>query len=321
MFDTLGQDETKKLFNISLKSHKIAHSYLIEGEEGLGKMNMAKYIAASLLCKSGNNGACGNCINCKKINELIHPDLKVIDEKTIKIDNIRDSIDEVYKKPYEGDRKVLIIKNFDTATVESQNAILKTLEEPPSTATIILLAKDTLSILDTIKSRCQIIKMFRVHPLLVKERLISEGIDDTKAEAAAIYSEGNIGVARKACKAEFTTLRNEIFNMAIDVFKISKFEALKYGEKLTKYKDEIDDVLNIFTSVYRDIIFLKLGQGNNRLVNRDKMEILVEESYRLSYNKLDKSLNIIKDTRNSLKRDTNFQLTMEVMILGIQEAK
>ena len=321
MFETLGQDETKKLFNISLKNGKIAHSYLIEGEEGLGKMNMAKYIAASLLCTSDSSGACGFCINCKKVNELIHPDLKVIDEKTIKIDNIRDYIEEVYKKPYEGDRKVLIIKHFDTATVESQNAILKTLEEPPSTATIILLAKDTLSILDTIKSRCQIIKMFRVHPSLVKERLIEEGEDEKRAEAASFYSEGNIGVARKACTAEFSILRNEIFNMAIDIFKISKFEALKYGEKLTKYKDDIDDVLNIFTSVYRDIIFLKLGQGDDKLVNRDKMEILVEESYRLSYNKLDKSLNIIKDTRNSLKRDTNFQLTMEVMILGIQEAK
>lgn len=321
MFDILGQERIKELFKSSVQRGRVLHSYLIEGEGGLGKTEMAKFIAASLLCTDESAGEpCRDCSNCRKVYKLSHPDLVVIDEKTIKIDNIRNSIEEVYKKPYEGSRKVLIIKNFHTSTVEGQNAILKTLEEPPTSATIILLAKDTLSILDTIKSRCQILKMFRVDPLLVKEKLINDGEGEESAEFASLYSEGNIGVAKKACSEEFLSLRNNIINIALDIFKVGRFKALQYGEVLSKEKDNIEEVLNIFTSIYRDIIMLKIGENNSRIINRDKFEILVEESYRLSYNKLNRSLKIIKDIRNSLTRDTNFQLTMEVMILGIQEA-
>lgn len=320
MFDILGQDRIKDLFKSSVEKGRLSHSYLIEGEDGLGKMEMAKFIAASLLCSEQGFSPCTQCSNCRKIDKLSHPDLRVIDEKTVKIDNIRSSIQEVYKRPYEGSRKILIIKNFHTATIEGQNAILKTLEEPPETATILLLAKDTLSILDTIKSRCQTLKMFRINPELVKDCLLSSGEDALEAEFAALFSEGNIGVAKKACSEEFLTLRSSIINIALEVFKVGKFKALQYGEVLAKEKDNIDEVLNIFTSIYRDIIMLKIDEKNNRIINRDKFEILVEESYRLSYNKLNRALKIIKDTRNSLTRDTNFQLTMEVMILGIQEA-
>lgn len=320
MFDILGQEAIKSLFENSLHKGMVSHCYLIEGEEGLQKIEMAKFIAASILCKDiSRKGACNKCSNCSRISKLMHPDILVIDEKTIKIDNIRKSIEEVYKKSYEGDRKILIIRNFHTATIESQNAILKTLEEPPKTATIILLANDTLSILDTIKSRCQILKMFRVDINLVKNKLVSEGIDDPSAEFASLYSEGNIGVARKACTSEFLSLRKDIIDISLDIFKCSKFQAIKYGEMFTKYKENIDEVLNIITSVYRDIIMLKIDKNSDRIINRDKFEILVEESYRLSYNKLNGALKAINNTRNSLERDTNFQLTMEVMILSIQE--
>ncbi|KMT22946.1 ATP-binding protein [Clostridium cylindrosporum] len=322
MFDILGQEVLKDLFRASINKDRVSHSYLIEGEMGLGKMEMAKFIAASLLCTSlDSNGACTLCSNCKRIDKLSHPDLRVIDEDTVKIDTIRSSIEEVHKKPYEGRRKVLIIKNFHTATTESQNAILKTLEEPPNTATIILLAENTLNILDTIKSRCQILKVFRVDTSLVRERLIALGIDEKKADFASLYSEGNLGVALRACSDEFLKLREEIIDMGLNIFSCGRFKALEYGESLMKHKDNIKEVLNIFTSLYRDIIMLKLKENNDNVINRDKLEILVEESYRLSYNKLDKSLRVIKETRDKLTRDTNFQLTMEVMILSIQEAK
>lgn len=322
MFNILGQDTIKSLFKKSVERGTISHSYLIEGEWGLGKMEMAKFIAATLLCLNNDYvDACGECSNCRKVNSLSHPDVNVIDEKTIKIDNIRDSIEEVHKKPYEGQKKVLIIKNFHTATIESQNAILKTLEEPPETSTLILLAENTLSILDTIKSRCQMLKMFRVDPLLVEKELLNKGISKSICEFAACYSEGNIGIAEKACTEEFLSLREEIINMAINIFTKSKYNALKYGETLTKYKDNISEVLDIFTSVYRDIIMLKIGRNHSRIINKDKIEILVEESYRLSYNKLEQALNVIKGARNSLTRDTNFQLTMEVMIMGIQNGR
>lgn len=322
MFNILGQDTIKDLFKKSIERGAISHSYLIEGEWGLGKMEMAKFIAGTLLCLNNDYiEACGVCSNCRKVNTLNHPDVNVIDEKTIKIDNIRDAIGEVHKKPYEGQKKVLIIKNFHTATIESQNAILKTLEEPPETATLILLAENALSILDTIKSRCQILKMFRVDPSLVKKELLNKGINESVCEFASNYSEGNIGIAGKACTEEFLSLREEIINMAISIFTKGKYTALRYGEALTKYKDNINEVLDIFTSVYRDIIMLKIGRNDSRIINKDKIEILVEESYRLSYNKLEQSLNVIKSARNSLTRDTNFQLTMEVMIMGIQNGR
>ncbi|MEF9934923.1 MAG: DNA polymerase III subunit delta' C-terminal domain-containing protein [Clostridium sp.] len=321
MFGIVGQDKVIELFNSSLKGNRIAHSYLIEGDRGLGKKNVAFYIAASLLCRSEDVGPCGDCSVCRRIREGNHPDVKIVLEDTVKIDNIRLSIEEVYKKPYEGDRKVLIIDNFHTTTIEGQNAILKTLEEPPAASTIILLASTTLTILDTIKSRCQIIKLFRQDVSLIKEKLIEEGYSEDESVFASLYSEGNYGEALKACSVEFNSLRSEVLEIGLNLFKVSKFEAMEIASGFTKYKDNIDNVLGILTSLYRDIIILKIDQSSENIINRDNFQILVEESYRLSYNRLDKALRVITDTRKRLIRDTNFQLTMEVMILGIQEAK
>lgn len=321
MFNILGQDKLKNLFKASLKKNMLSHSYLIEGEEGLGKMNMAKFISASLLCNQRVlNEACSSCNSCKKVNNNNHPDVKVIDSKTVKIDDIRGAIKEVYKKPYEGNKKVLIINNFETATIESQNAILKTLEEPPKTAVLILLAKNTMFILDTIKSRCQRLKMFRVDTLIIKNYLLDKGINEKISNFASMYSEGNLKVAEKAFSKEFLDLRERILRISLDVFKGTKYNAIKYSEEINKYKDNIEDVFNILTSIYRDIIMLKVG-NTNRIINSDKSELLIEESYKLSYNKLEKAIEKIKIARDSLTRDTNFQLTMEVMMIGIQDGR
>lgn len=321
MFNILGQDKLKSLFKSSLKKNMVSHSYLIEGEEGLGKMEMAKFISASLLCKNITlQEACGICSSCRKIINDNHPDVRIIDNKTVKIDDIRGAIKEVYKKPYEGSKKVLIINNFETSTIESQNAILKTLEEPPKTAILILLAKHTMSILDTIKSRCQKLKMLRIDTSLLKEYLLENGVTEGIASFASMYSEGNLKVAKKACGKEFLDLRDNILRISLGIFKETKYNGIKYSEELSKYKDNIDDIFNIITSIYRDIIMLKVG-NNNKIINSDKTDILIEESYKLSYNKLEKAIKRINSARDSINRDTNFQLTIEVMMIGIQDGR
>lgn len=319
MFKVLGQEKVLNLFKTSLRKGMLSHSYIVEGENGLGKLNMAKFMSASLMCENTNeDGPCKVCNTCLKINKDIHPDVRIIDNKTIKIDNIRDAIEEIYKRPYEGSKKVLIIKNFETATIESQNAILKTLEEPPKQAALIILARDTLYLLDTIKSRCQKLKLFKVDTILIKRELMLSGVDDRTATFASNYSEGNLKVARRASERSFLDLREKILTIALDIFGVNKYKAVKYSEELETYKDNIEEVLNIFTSIYRDIILLKVGNDTKMIINSDKIELLVEESYRLSYNRLEKALMEIKSARDSLTRDVNFQLTMEIMIVGIQ---
>ncbi|MEG0370921.1 MAG: DNA polymerase III subunit delta' C-terminal domain-containing protein [Clostridium sp.] len=321
MFGIIGQEKLIELFHTSLENNRLSHSYLIEGDEGLCSINVAKYMAASLLCKQGKQGACTHCSICRRIQDNNHPDIRVIDEKTVKIDNIRKAIEEVHKRPYEANHKVIIIKGFHTTTIEGQNAILKTLEEPPDTATIILLANDTLSILDTIKSRCQILKLFRVDTNIIKNKLIHDGYSNDRAGFGSLYGEGNYGESIKACSEGFIVLRNQIMEVALDIFSCSKFEVMNYAQSISNNKDNIFDILNIFTSIYRDIIMVKLDENNSKIINRDNFQIIVEESYRLSYNRLDKALRVINDTRKRLASDTNFQLTMEVMLLNIQEAK
>ena len=126
MFEVLGQSFAKKYFNESFKRNKISHSYILNGPDGIGKSVFAFYMAQVLLC-TGQNKPCDECNACKKTTKLLHPDVKIISngKKSIGVNDIRNLIDEVSIRPYEGERKIIIIKHADNITPEGQNALLK----------------------------------------------------------------------------------------------------------------------------------------------------------------------------------------------------
>lgn len=320
MFEVLGQEFITDAFKKAFNNNKVSHAYIITGPDGIGKSIMAMFMASTILCK-GKNKPCTKCDACIKITHENHPDVKMISlkGKSIGVDNIRDLIDEIYTKPYEGDKKVVIIKNSDSITVQGQNAILKTLEEPSKDTTIIMLAENINAILQTIQSRCQILRLGRIPKDKIKDYLLGQGVDERKAATAANLSDGIVGNGLKILDEKFIKLRREVIDKAIELVGSNTLEILKSVDFFISNKEKIDTVFDILTTWYRDIIMLKLLKDRNLLMNIDYYDLLVEESQKLSYNRLDSIINIINSSREKIKENVNYQLTIEVMLLSIQE--
>lgn len=320
MFEVLGQEFIIGAFHRVYENNKVSHAYIIIGPDGIGKSILALHMAAVLLCR-GEEKPCEKCASCQKITHGNHPDVKTLSlkGKSIGVDEIRNLIDDIYTKPYEGDRKVIIIKAADHITIQGQNAILKSLEEPALDTTIIMLAENENAILETIKSRCQVLRLGKVAVEAIKQHVIHLGVDSKKAQIAANLSDGILGNALKFLDDKYTKLRQEVINRAIDVVNKDTLTILRSADFFVNNKDKIEIILDIMTSWYRDIIMLKLSNSNNNLANNDFYELLVEESQKLSYNRLDSIINEINSARDKIRKNANFQLTIEIMLLNIQE--
>ena len=295
MFDVIGQERAMSLFSKSLENNRVAHAYLIIGPDGIGKSIFAMHMAAALLCE-GTEKPCAHCNSCSKALKNLHPDIKLVEasKKSIGIDEIRDFIDEMYLKPYEGEKKVFIIKGADTMTLQAQNAILKTLEEPPADSIIIMLAGKHEGLLETILSRCQIIRLNRISAECAEDYLVKKGIDEQKAKMAARLCDGIIGNALKYCDDTFINKRNELTDIAGKMVKGSVTQSFELASYFMQNRDNIDEVFDMLAMWFRDIIVLKQVSDKDLIINKDCYDLLVEQSRILSYNRLDKIMDQIK---------------------------
>ena len=174
----IGNSEAKKYLNKCIEENHILHSYLFLGTEGIGKLLIAKEFAKKILCLDDSKDEC-TCKSCICFNGKNHPDFYLINEtgENIKIDIIRELTAKVIEKPIVSKRKVYIINDFEKMTTEAQNCLLKTLEEPPEYAMIILIVSNEKLMLPTIKSRCVIVKFGNIS----KEELIKKGVSEDEA--------------------------------------------------------------------------------------------------------------------------------------------
>ena len=224
-----------------------SHANLITGDDGIGKSIVAKYLASVIIGKKNNS-------------ESIDIVRYYPSSNSFGVDEVRNIIDEVNKKPYEGDRKVLILYKCDKLTVQAQNALLKTIEEPPQGVYLILLSDSLETILDTIQSRCQV---YKLTPLSKEE--ISSYIEDKypslsldAKQAALAYSTGVPGkVDRFIEDQKLKDLRDTCIELFEDILKREQGVVLKYEEILKNSKEEQIELLNILLSYIRDIMILK----------------------------------------------------------------
>lgn len=320
MFDIVGQNKIIESIKSAVRNGKDAHAYIIEGPDGTGKSIFALEIAAMLICESTDK-PCGECVPCRKVMHGSHPDVRVIElkKKSIGVGEIRELLEEVYKKPYEGKKKVFIIKDAENVTDQGQNAMLKTLEEPPEDTAFILLASNANLILDTVRSRCQLIRFGRVSEKEIFEYLLSKGCSREKAEVAVKMSDGIVGNALEFMDESFMEMRQDTIKAAIEMTKAKGAGSFDLVQHFVKYKENVDKVLQLMKIWFRDIYVEKLLRSNGRIINRDCYDLIVEESKLLSYNRLDRIIQYINASEERLKQNSNFQLAIEVMLLNIQE--
>lgn len=299
----------------AVKSERIAGAYLFSGIKGVGKETVAMYFARSILCENEDNGdlPCGTCGGCRKIANDNHPDLRIIrpDGAQIKIDQIRELQQEIHYPPLEGVRKIYILVNTECMNNYAANSLLKTLEEPPSVSTIILLTENIESIIPTIRSRCQVLPFYPLGQQELSESLMDRfTIDEQTASSIAILSGGVVGNAISLIE-EDSTSDESVPEILIETDTLAAF---RLAEQLEGDLENLDKLI----SWYRDLLFIQQDAPIELLTHKTAIEQLRILVPRYSRIRLQQSIKTVFKTKGILK-NTNVTkiLALEVMCLQL----
>ena len=274
-YDVFHEEQLKKLIS-SVRENYVQHAYIFEGEEGVGKKKAAKLFAASLVCVNQNRAPCGACGACIGAKADTNPDIKYInsgDKKSIGVDLMRGVVSDAYIKPFESRKKVYIIEG--TMTEQAQNSFLKMLEEPPDYAVFVILVQSTSQLLQTVISRCAVVRFRPIKKEVLKE-YVKKKYPGADADFLANYAGGNVGRADKIMNSEgFFPLREAAARMLAALFSSHKISAFKIADFAEENKEFMAEIVRLWQSMVRDIILIKEG-AENIMVNTDMKKGLKE---------------------------------------------
>ncbi len=294
-----------------LGSARIAHAYLFSGPEGVGKRKVALAFIQQLFCAEGTG--CGSCSSCKKIASGNHPDIHTVlpDGQFIKIDQVRALQKELGYRPYEAVRKACIIDGAERLNQSSGNALLKTLEEPPGNAIMILLTSALESVLPTIRSRCQQLAFAGVPADSIEALLIAGGADADSARVAAALADGSVARAIDFCDEESSPSRQELIERACRISLKEMSSIFAFGELFDKNREKALQSLELLLGFWRDM--LHFHSGSATAVNRDVAALLARESGRRSSTAIIDNIETLLKTRQTIQRNANVRLAMDVL--------
>lgn len=283
--------------------------------------------AMSLQCtdREPDGDACGKCQSCKQAVSGNQPDIiKVTHEKptTISVDDIREQVNnDIVIKPYSSKYKIYIIAEADMMSVQAQNALLKTIEEPPEYAVIMLLTENAEVLLPTIRSRCVMLKLRNIKDQLVKKYLMEQmEVPDYKADICVAFAQGNMGKAIALATSDyFNEIKEEAVSLLKNVDDMQVEELTEAVKKCMNYKLEINDYLDVIGIWYRDVLIYKATKNPDRVVFSDQLRHIKQRASKSSYEGIETILDGIEKAKARLKANVNFELTMELLLLTIKE--
>lgn len=324
--DIIGQEQIKDHLTHTIEQGKISHAYVINGERFSGKEFIANVFAMALQCEHPDGvEPCQQCHSCKQALSGNQPDIiRVTHEKpnTIGVDDIRTQINtDIAIKPYSSPRKIYMIQEGEKMTAQAQNALLKTLEEPPAYAVILILTTNMDALLPTILSRCVVLNMKPVRDDLVKKYLMEElKIPDYKANVCVAFARGNLGKARQlASSEEFDHIKEEAVSMLKYVQDMEINEMLAAIKKIQEYKFDVEDYLDILAIWYRDVLLFKATNDANHLIFKEEIQYIKKCADRCAYEGIEDILKALDKAKSRLKANVNFELTMELLLMAIKE--
>ena len=302
---------------------KASHAYLFLGGAGAGKRLIANTFAKALQCEGNGLKPCGNCRSCHAFDHKNHPDVIYFQaqEKPPKytIEDVRKQIVEtVDLKPFQYDKKIYIIEKADTLNIQSQNALLKTLEEPPAHVLFLLLAERAEAFLPTILSRVVTMKIRPLSEETVAEHLMGTGLSAEESHTLAAYSQGRIGQALELTEDDaFREMRQDILGKLEALPSMQEGEAYWMAKELEAYKNDLR-FLDIMELWYRDLLTAKSLKEERYLIQKDKKEAIFRGAKEPA-EMLAKKAEAVRNARIRLSQNANFRLTMEVMLMDLKE--
>ena len=323
--DVVGHKDILKYISSAVENNRVSHAYILNGERGSGKKMLANLFAMTLLCETGDNEPCGKCHSCKQAESGNHPDIiRVTHEKpnSISVDDIRTQVNNTVDiKAYQGPYKVYIIPQADMMTPQAQNAILKTIEEPPSYAVFLLLTENAETLLPTINSRCVMLKLRNIKDTLIKKYLMENlEIPDYKADMCTAFAQGNMGRAIMLANSDhFNEIREEAVQLLKHISEMELNEIVAAVKNISVYKLEITDYLDTIMIWYRDVLLYKATKEIDKVVFKDQLQSIKEQARKSSYEGIELILESLEKAKARLKANVNFDLVMELLFLTIKE--
>lgn len=323
--DVVGQDHIKTQLQGAIDNNKVSHAYLICGENRSGKEFIAKIFAETLLCEQKGTEPCGECHSCKQAETQNHPDIIFVTHEkpnVIGVDDVRDGINNtVMIKPYNSPYKVYIVEEADKMTPQAQNALLKTIEEPPAYAVFILLCSSTEVMLPTILSRCVVLNMKPVKDNEMRDYLMKQlGVPDYRAEICIAFARGNVGRAKALASSEdFDKIRKEALSLLKNIYDMEMAEVMEALKRIKDYGFNIDDYLDIMGVWYRDVLLFKATHDVNHLIFKDEIQYINKVASRTDYEGIEEVTKALQTAKMRLRSNVSFELTMELLLLTIKE--
>jgi DNA polymerase-3 subunit delta' len=320
----IGHESIIQHLQNAISSHKVSHAYILHGEEGMGKKLLATAFAKALQCEEGGILSCDRCKSCMQAETSNHPDIMwVTHEKvSIGVDDIRLQVNgDIQVKPYNSPYKIYIIDDADKLTEQAQNALLKTVEEPPEYAIIILLVSNISVILPTILSRCVQLNLKPVDKQSIREFLMTQHhVPDYMAEMAATFSGGNVGKAIKYASSEdFEKMKGDVLHILKYIDDMELYEVISGLKTLTANKASIEDYIDLMVLWYRDVIMYKATKDPDLLLYREELTFINRQANIRSYEGVEKIISAMEKAKIRLKANVNFDIAIELMLLTIKE--
>ena len=323
--DIVGHEKIKEHLQKAIESHRVSHAYILSGEAGMGRKTLAKAFAMTLLCEKSDREPCMQCHSCKQILSGNHPDvIWVTHEKPARlgVEGVRRQInDTILIRPYNGSYKIYMVDEAEKMTAQAQNALLKTIEEPPAYAVIILMTTNQEAFLPTIRSRCVQLALRPLKDPVVSEYLTATmDVPENQADIYAAFARGNLGKAiHLAGSEEFALLYREVLTLLKNIKGMEIPMLLDYIRRLQEDNLDLDECLDFMQLWYRDILMFKVTRDINTLIFKDEYSVVSSLCQKSSYEGLETILKAIEKAKVRLDANVNTDLALELMLLTMKE--
>jgi DNA polymerase III subunit delta' len=315
----LGHERIKALLQDALRRERLPGAILLSGPEGVGKRMLALAAARALLCDTRSGEACDKCPPCNRTAKRLHPDLFVLEPegatvKSIKIEPVRDLVREIVARPFEGPARAFIVDDAHLTTEQAQNALLKSLEEPPATSHVILVTSAPQALLTTIRSRCQILRLGGL-PASRLEAYLRErqGLTAEEARLRAALAGGSLGVALAFEAGTYQELRDALLALLERLPGLGAIERMQEAETLAD-GDDVGETLTALRTLLRDVAALRAGSPAESLLNADVVPRLTALAAGPLGGRAADLAETVGESREALRVNANRLLSMDVLL-------
>lgn len=322
----IGHEHIIEHLQNAIEMDKVSHAYIFNGPDKSGKMLLAEAFAMALQCEEHGKEACGKCKSCRQAVEHNQPDIVYVTkgEKAtgVGVDVVREQINnDIVIKPYSSRYKIYIVDEAEKMNAQAQNALLKTIEEPPAYAIILLLTNNADNFLQTILSRCIVLNIKAVKDSIIKENLMKRfHFPDYQADICTAFAQGNVGKALTLASSEsFNELKAEVIEL---MKRLSDMEVYEFGaaiKRISEYKLEINDYFDLMMIWFRDVLYMKATNDVDGLIFKDQVYDLKKQAALRSYQGIQQIMEGLETAKARLKANVNFDLTIELLLLTIKE--